>query len=135
MAQKSAPSFNPELAIQVCLGLFFLAAGIMGFTEHDSTLSGIKRLFGKKDDLAVIISVIEVIMAVLLFLGLALRMPGGSGALVGYALFLLWAAWLVYAYFAQDAFKPSFVDWFFRFSRDLVILGGLWVVAGRFAKS
>lgn len=131
MAKRSGFSLSAELVLQICLGAFFLSLGIMGLSSHDSTWNQIRRAFGRNDTLLIITAIVELAMGGLLLLRLFFRIEGGLAQVLGIALVALWALYMVITYVVNDPFEPSFIPWLFAFSRDAVILVGLWIVGRR----
>jgi len=133
MAKQSSLSNSAELVLQICLGAFFLAIGIMGVTNYNSNVSGVLRFFGKNDTLNIIIAVVEIAMGAVLLLALVAKLSGQLGQILGLVLAILWAIYLVMTYIINKPFEPTFIVWLFQFSRDLIILVALWIVGRRFA--
>lgn len=133
MSKKSGFSLSSAMLLQLCLGVFFLMLGIMGFTEYNSKLSEVARFFGRDDTLRVIMAVIELVMGGILLLGLFVAVSGGIAKLFSIALFALWALYMFMQFFMNKAFlEPSAVVWLYNFSWHAVILVSLWVVGRKY---
>lgn len=133
MATRANPPINAEFVLQICLGVFFLALGIMGVTEFNSKVSGVLRFFGKNDTLNMIIAIVEIAMGAVLLLAIVVRLPGGLGKVLGIVLAVLWAILMVMTYVVNKPFEPTFIEWLVGLSRDASILAALWIVACRFS--
>ncbi|MEI6876002.1 MAG: hypothetical protein WCL50_12835 [Spirochaetota bacterium] len=131
MSKKASSALSAEFVLQICLGAFFLVLGIMGVTSYKSNLSGVLRFFGKNDTLNIVVAIAEIAMGAVLLIGLFAKVSGQIGQILGIVLALLWVIYLVMTYFVNKPFEPSFIEWLFKLSRDLVILVSLWIVGRR----
>lgn len=131
MSRKASSVFSAELVLQICLGAFFLVLGIMGVTSYKSNLSGVLRFFGNNDTLNIVVAIVEIAMGAVLLIGLVAKVSGQLAQVLGIVLALLWGVYLVMTYLVNKPFEPSFIEWLFKFSRDLIILVSLWIVGRR----
>jgi len=134
MSKKASLPFGADLVLQLSLGAFFLAAGIMGITSYNSNVSGVLRFFGKNDTLNLVVSIVEIAMGAWLLIGIFAHVTGTLGQLLGYVLAGLWAVLIVMTYVINNPpTSPHFIEWLSQLSRDLVILVSLWIVGKRIA--
>lgn len=131
MARKSGMAVGLETLLQAVVAVFFIAAGIIGIQGYNSTLSGVMRFFGRHDTVTVVAAVVELVIGVVLALAFVVRFPKALAGILGLAFPILWAVWMVLAWFGKDAFKPDFFSWLYGFARDLVVLLGLWIASLR----
>ncbi len=131
MAKNNAPSSVSFFLLQLALGLFFLALGLMGLTEHNSTGSKVLQFLGRNDTLKVLAAVGEVVMGAILVLGLFVPVSSSLSRILGLVIFVLWALFIVAESFAKNFLEPSFVPWLYTFAWRAVILVGLWIVGER----
>jgi hypothetical protein len=133
MSQRKSVSFTSVFFLQLALGMFFLMLGIMGLGNYNSDLSKVARWFGRDDTLRVIMSVVELIMGGILLLGLFISVGGNIARVFSFALFILWALYMVMNFVLNDSFlEPSTVVWLYNVSWNAVILVGLWVVGRKY---
>jgi len=131
MAKRSYFTPNSGVLLQVSLGLFFLALGVMGLGDYNSRINGVARFFGREDSLRVVVAVVELVMGVLLVLSLFLSMSSGIARIFWVCLFGLWALFILYYFVFNGLFKPDFVPWLYEVAWRCVILAGLWIVGKR----
>jgi hypothetical protein len=133
MSKKAGVSISSLFFLQLCLGVFFLMLGIMGLGNYNSKLSEVARFFGRDDTMRVIMSVVELVMGVVLVLGLFVSVSADLTKIFTFALFVLWAVYMVINFFLNDSFlEPNTVVWLYNFSWHAVVLVGLWVVGRRY---
>jgi hypothetical protein len=133
MAKKSIVSISSLFFLQLCLGVFFLMLGIMGLGDYNAKFSEVARFFGRDDTMRVIMSVAELVMGVILVLGLFISVSADLTKVFAFALFALWAIYLVINFFLNDSFlQPNTVVWLYNISWQAVILVGLWVVGRKY---
>jgi uncharacterized membrane protein YphA (DoxX/SURF4 family) len=133
MAKKSGISFSSLLFLQLFLGVFFLMLGIMGLGDYNSKYSEFARFFGRDDTMRVVMSVVELVMGVILILGLFMSVSADLTKIFSFALFGLWALYIVISFFLNNSFlEPNTVVWLYNISWHAVILIGLWVVGRRY---
>lgn len=132
MAKRSSFTIDSLFFLQLSLGLFFLALGILGLTNYNSKLSEIARFLGRNDGLRIVTSVIELVMGGILVLGLFLSVSSGLARIFSFALFGLWAAYVLYYFFFNNLFKPDFIPWLQEVAWRSVILVSLWVVGRKY---
>jgi uncharacterized membrane protein YphA (DoxX/SURF4 family) len=120
--------------LQLCLGVFFLVLGITDLTNynHPALLSEIGRFFGKNETLSLVMAVVEIVMGAVLILGLFMSASADITRLLGIALFILWALYMVVAFFVQGFLEPNLLTWLYRVSWHSVILISLWIVGRRY---
>jgi len=132
MAKRSAAAYDAGFFLQLSLGLFFLALGIMGLGDYNSKVAGIARFFGRDDTLRVVMAVVELVMGALLVLGLFLSVSSGLATIFSIALLILWAAYIVYYFFLNGLLEPSLVPWLYEVSWRCVVLAALWAVGRKY---
>jgi hypothetical protein len=132
MAKKSVFSLSTLFFLQLALGVFFLVLGISNLTNYDSSLSELKRTFGKNDTLSLVTAIAELVMGAILVLGLVMSVSADMAKFFGIGLFVLWAVYMVVAFIAQDFLEPNFLTWLYRLSWHSVILISLWIVGRRY---
>ncbi|HET7839683.1 MAG TPA: hypothetical protein VFL04_07980 [Rectinemataceae bacterium] len=132
MAQRSASDFGSIFFLQLALGAFFLALGIMGVTDYQHSTRGVMSLFAKNSALKLTTAIIELAMGGVLLLGLVFSVSSALARILGIVLFLLWAVYIVMNFIAKDIFEPSFVPWLYNISWNSVILVALWTVGTRY---
>jgi uncharacterized membrane protein YphA (DoxX/SURF4 family) len=133
MAKKSGVSLSSLFFLQLCLGVFFLMLGIMGLGDYNSRSSEFARFFGRDDTMRVVMAVVELVMGVILVLGLFMSVSADLTKIFSFALFGLWALYIVVNFFLNDSFlEPSTVVWLYNVSWHAVILVGLWAVGRRY---
>jgi uncharacterized membrane protein YphA (DoxX/SURF4 family) len=134
MTRKVGSLSLPIFFLQLCLGIFFLVLGITDLTNynHPDFLSQVGRAFGKNETLALVMAVVEIVMGAILALGLFLSASTDMTKLLGVVLFILWALYMVVAFFVQDLLKPNLLTWLYRVSWNAVILISLWIVGRRY---
>jgi hypothetical protein len=132
MAKRSSFALDSGFFLQLCLGLFFLALGIMGLGNYNSKLSGIARFFGRDDSLRVVAAVIELVMGIVLVLGLFLSLGSGLARVFSIALFALWALYILYYFVFNGLFKPDFVPWLYEVAWRSIVLVALWIVGRKY---
>jgi hypothetical protein len=133
MAKKSGISFSSLFFLQLSLGVFFLMLGIMGLGDYNSKSSEFARFFGRDDTMRVVMSVVELVMGVILMLGLFMSVSADLTKVFSFALFGLWALYMIINLFLNDTFlEPNTVVWLYNISWHAVILVGLWVVGRRY---
>ena len=76
-------------------------------------------------------AVVEIVMGAVLALGLFIPASADLTRALGVVLFILWALYMIVAFFVQDLFKPSVLTWLYRVSWNTVILISLWLVGRR----
>jgi uncharacterized membrane protein YphA (DoxX/SURF4 family) len=134
MIRKVGNLSLPIFFLQLCLGVFFLVLGITDLTNYNNPgfLSQVGRAFGKNETLALVMAVVEIGMGAVLALGLFISASTDLTKILGVALFILWALYMVVAFFVQDLLKPNLLTWLYRVSWNAIILISLWIVGRRF---
>jgi hypothetical protein len=133
MSKKAGVSISSLFFLQLCLGVFFLMLGIMGLGNYNTKFSEVARFFGRDDTMRVIMSVVELVMGVVLVLGLFVSVSADLTKIFTFALFVLWAVYMVINFFLNDSFlEPNTVVWLYNISWHAVVLVGLWVVGRRY---
>jgi hypothetical protein len=133
MAKKSGSIQLPIFLLQLALGVFFLMLGIMGLGNYNSTLNEVARFFGRDDTLRVVMSVVELVMGVILVLGLFMSASADITKIFTFALFALWALYMILNLFLNKSFlEPSTVVWLYNLAWHSVILVSIWVVGRRY---
>ena len=129
MPKKPAVRLDSSLLLQLSLGVFFLMMGIMGLGNYNSKISEIARLFGRKDELRVVLSLVEIVSGIVLVSELFLSLRAGVARLLAYTIFGFWILIMLITLVLGGAFmEPSAVVWLYNLSWHSVILVGLWVV-------
>lgn len=133
MAQKSG-AFTSFL-LQLATGVYFAVSGIQGIIAYDSELARVGRaisgVFGANSPMGLIVSIALLIAGALLVVGLFLSLKKGAQLLIGIVLMVLWGLNILNSYILTNFGEPSVFAWLSAFSRDLVILAVLWVIANR----
>jgi uncharacterized membrane protein len=133
MAKRSSPALDSGFFLQLSLGLFFLALGVMGLGNYKSGLSEIARFLGRDDTLRIVSAIIEMAMGGVLVLGLFMPLSSGLAKILSISLFALWALYIVYYFFLNDRlFEPDFIPWLVEVSWRCVILAALWVTGRKY---
>ena len=133
MGKKASASISSLFFLQLCLGVFFVMLGIMGLGDYNTKFSEVARFFGRDDTMRIVMSVVELVMGIILVLGLFMSVSADLTKVFTFALFGLWALYLVINFFLNDSFlEPNTVVWLFNISWHAVILVGLWVVGRRY---
>jgi uncharacterized membrane protein YphA (DoxX/SURF4 family) len=132
MARKSTSLLGSVFFLQLALGVFFIVLGISDVTSYDSSLNELKRAFGKNEVLSLVTAIVEIVMGAILVLGLFMRVSTDLTKLLGVALFVLWAAYIVLAFLIDNFLEPSFLTWLYRLSWHCIILVSLWIVGRRY---
>ena len=128
MAKKQVSVVSAVFLLQLCLGVFFIVLGISNLTNYNSDWSELKRAFGKNDSLSLAMAVVELVMGAILVFGLFLSVSADLTKLLGIALFILWALYIVLAFFIQNFLEPNFLAWLYPLSWHGIILISLWIV-------
>jgi len=128
VAKRSSFSLDSFFFLQLSLGLFFMALGVMGLGDYNSRLGEVARFFGRDDSLRIVSAVIELFMGVVLLLALFLTMPKGIGRVLWVLLFALWALFILYYFVLNSLFKPDFIPWLYEVGWRSAVLVGLWIV-------
>ncbi|HUX42892.1 MAG TPA: hypothetical protein VMV83_17130 [Rectinemataceae bacterium] len=131
MAKKSGMSIGPDSILQACVAVFFIVAGILGIQAYNSNLSGVMRFLGRHDTLTIVVAIVELVIGIVLGLAFFVRIPSSIAGILALVFPVLWAVWIVLAWFGRDAFKPDFLSWLNGFVRDLIILVALWISSRR----
>ena len=134
MARKSGSVFVSVFFLQLALGVFFLVLGISDLTNYDSTISELRRAFGKNETLSLVTAVVEIVMGAVLVLGLFMTVSADMTKFFSIALFLLWAVYMVVAYIVQNFLEPNFLTWLYRLSWHSIILVSLWIVGRKYSR-
>ncbi len=132
MAKRSAFALDSLFFLQLSLGLFFLALGIMGLADYNSKLSEVARFFGRNDGLRIVVSLVELVMGGLLVLGLFLSVSSGLAKIFSLALFGLWAVYILYYFFFNNLFEPDFLPWLQEVAWRSIVLCSLWIVGRKY---
>lgn len=132
MAKRSAFTLDSAFFLQLSLGLFFLSLGIMGLGNYNSKLSEVARFFGRNDGLRIVASIVELVMGGLLVLGLFFSVSSGLAKIFSFALFGLWAVYILYYFFFNNIFEPDFIPWLQEVAWRSVILCSLWMVGRKY---
>lgn len=132
MTNNSKSLFGSIFFLQLALGVFFIVLGISDVSNSDPSLNPLTRVFGSNEILAVLPAIIEIVMGAILVLGLFMQLSNGITRFMGVALFVLWAAYIVLAFFVDSFLKPSFLTWLYRLSWHCVILMSLWIVGRKY---
>jgi len=132
MAKKAEFSSTSVFLLQLCLGVFFIVLGISDLSRYDSFGSQISRAFGNNQVLSLIMAVLELVMGAVLVLGLVVSVPSGMTRILGLALFVLWAVYMIVRFVANDFLKPDFLTWLYNLSWHSIILVSLWIVGRKY---
>jgi hypothetical protein len=134
MTRKVGSLSLPIFLLQLCLGVFFLVLGISDLTNYNNPdiIGGLKRAFGKNDTLSLVMAVVEIVMGAVLALGLFLSASAELTKLLGFVLFVLWALYMVVAFFVQGFLEPNLLTWLYRVAWHSIILLSLWIVGRRY---
>jgi hypothetical protein len=132
MAKKQVSIVSALSLLQFCLGVFFIVLGVSNLTNYNSDWSELKRAFGKNDGLSLAMAVVELVMGAILVFGLFLSVSADLTKLLGIVLFILWALYIVLAFFIQNFLEPNFLTWLYRLSWHGIILISLWIVGKKY---
>jgi uncharacterized membrane protein YphA (DoxX/SURF4 family) len=132
MAKKAGFTLGSIVLLQLALGVFFLVLGISNLGNYDSSLSELKRAFGKDDTLSLVTAIAELVMGAILLLGLFMSVSADMAKVFSIALFALWALYMIMAFLAKDFLEPNFLTWLYRVSWHSVILISIWIVGRRY---
>ena len=128
MSNSSKSLFSSIFFLQLALGVFFIVLGVSDVSSGDHSLNPLTRVFGSNQILAVLPAIVEIVMGAILVLGLFMQLANGITGFLGVTLFVLWAAYIVLAFFIDSFLKPGFLTWLYRLSWHCVILASLWIV-------
>ena len=122
--------------LQIAVAVFFLASGIVGIINYNSTGSELARAFGRllgggNSNLNLIIAILELISGGMLLIGSVVSFSGRSGFIAALIIFILWGVKIVYSHVMYNFGQPDILVWIYRLSPDLVILAALWMVTKR----
>ncbi len=133
MAKRSGLNFGTIFFLQLSLGAFFLALGIMGLTDYNKNISGFMRFLGRNDALKLTISIAELVMGGILLLGLFVTVPSAFARILSLAMFAVWGFYMVMTFIVNDPFQPSFIVWLYNLAWHSVILVSLWLVGSSYS--
>ncbi len=132
MAKRSLTNFGSLFFLQLALGAFFLALGIMGVNNYQSSTRGLMALFAKNDTFKLAASITELVMGGVLLLGLFVSVSSALAKILSIALFLLWGLYMVMTFIINGFIEPNFVTWLYNISWNAVILVSLWIVGSKY---
>jgi hypothetical protein len=132
MAKSKLPS--PGVFLQLATACFFLVLGICGiFPNVDESIFSLNNA---NLVIEVIFGVLELICALVLFVGIFTFVPKKWLSLSSLIIFFFWILTIIYTQFfnylvinsAGIAFRPSVMEWILNLLLDLVVLACVWVV-------
>ncbi|MBN2652658.1 MAG: hypothetical protein JXR63_09755 [Spirochaetales bacterium] len=133
MAKKRV--FSPVLLLQIALGVYFIAFGILGIIDYNSGANQIARAFSVNSN-----SILFLIMNILVMLGGvvligALFSPTKNNLIFATLIFIIviWIFKIVVSRFIDVNFnsfnEAAWLKWISAFANDIVLLAALWAVA------
>ena len=113
--------------IQLFIGIFLLASGILYLTGSHEVTRGLAKAFGKNTTWPTVIAVVELISGIILLAGLFI---GGQKwmFLACVVIFVIWSINILSGFVFNNFLKPNFFAWLKEISLYLVVLSGLWGV-------
>ncbi len=132
MAKKAEFSSTSVFLLQLCLGVFFVVLGVSDLTGYNTGVNKALRYIGDNQVLSLIMAVLELVMGAILVLGLVVSVPSGMTRILGLALFVLWAVYIVVRFIANDFLEPNFISWLYNLSWHCIILVSLWIVGRKY---
>lgn len=136
MSRSDTKRDLPLFLLQITLGLFFLAIGVLGIMDGATINNhGVANLFQKN-----IAQYVDLTVQILyLFCGLALivalfKFIGSSFRLIILVVFIFWFLSLLFEHFFTGFHWKNFtafLTWLVRLCKDLVILFGIWATRSR----
>ena len=132
MAKSKGFLVDSRFFLQLSIGVFFLILGIMGFGDYDSVFNQVARAFGRDDTFKVLVGIVEVIMGGLLIVGLFVPVPANLAKIFFIALFVVWAAIILYFNVFGTKIEDNFLPWLYEIAWRCVILVGLWIVGKKY---
>lgn len=133
MATSSKSGISMKILI-LAIGVFFIASGLLGLIDSSSVSNGVGRalgnIFGSGSTKAMITitAVLQLVIGVFLVLDLFNLLKFNGMNIVRLLIFIIWAVFMVMEHIASG-YGFNFLEWLKLFSKDLIILASLWIIA------
>ena len=134
---RTRSSLDATLLMQVAVALFLITVGIIGIVYYNSRFSewgrSIDRFFGSPSNpINIIVAVAELVAGIII--AFALFVPIGRAAwIASLVMVIVWIVKILWIYFLNSIFDPTFIIWLNGLSVALIVLIGLWVVNRKYA--
>ncbi|MFP4364295.1 MAG: hypothetical protein ACLFR1_10555 [Spirochaetia bacterium] len=138
MKRNAGFTINSLFFLQLSVAIFFLASGILGLAEYNSTANevarGISQLLGGSTNqtVNVIIYIVEVISGAIILISLFVPTSTRMLYFATIAILIIWIIKMIYTHIGGGIFEATFLIWLQRLSVDLIVLTSIWVITGRY---
>jgi len=135
---RSRTSLDATLLMQIAVALFLITLGIIGIVYFNSRFSewgrSIDRFFGRADNpVNIIVAIAELVAGVIIGFALFVPVSGRAAWIASLVMVIVWIVKILWIYFLNSIFDPTFIIWLNGLSVSLIVLIGLWVVNRKYA--
>jgi hypothetical protein len=135
---RSRTSPDATLLMQIAVTLFLVTLGIIGIVYYNSRFSewgrSIDRFFGRADNpINLIVAVAELVAGIIIGFALFSPVPGRAAWIASLVMVIVWIVKILWIFFLNGIFDPTFIIWLNGLSVSLIVLIGLWVVNRKYA--
>ena len=114
--------------IQLFIGIFLVASGILYLTGSSEVARGLAKAFGKNTTWTTVLAVVELISGIILLAGLFIGAQVKWMFLACLVIFIIWSINILSGFVFNGFLKPNFFAWLKDISLYLVVLSGLFGV-------
>lgn len=135
---RTRMSLDGTMLMQIAVTLFLITLGIIGIVYYNSRFSewgrSIDRFFGRADNpINIIVAVAELVAGIIIGFALFTPVPGRAAWIASLVMVIVWIVKILWIYFLNGIFDPTFIIWLNGLSVSLIVLIGLWVVNRKYA--
>jgi uncharacterized membrane protein YphA (DoxX/SURF4 family) len=135
---RTRPSFDATLLMQIAVALFLITLGIIGIVYYNSRFSewgrSIDRFFGSPSNpINIIVAIAELVAGIIIALALFTPVAGRAAWIASLVMVIVWIVKILWIYFLNSIFDPTFIIWLNGLAVALIVLIGLWVVNRKYA--
>ena len=135
---RSRTSLDATLLMQIAVALFLITLGIIGIVYFNSRFSewgrSIDRFFGRADNpVNIIVAIAELVAGIIIGFALFVPVSGRAAWIASLVMVIVWIVKILWIYFLNSIFDPTFIIWLNGLSVSLIVLIGLWVVNRKYA--
>jgi len=135
---RTRMSLDGTMLMQVAVALFLITLGIIGIVYYNSRFSewgrSIDRFFGRADNpINIVVAIAELVAGIVIGLALFVPVSGRAAWIASLVMVIVWIVKILWIYFLNSIFDPTFIIWLNGLSVSLIVLIGLWVVNRKYA--
>ena len=135
---RTRTSLDATLLMQIAVALFLITLGIIGIVYYNSRFAewgrSIDRFFGRADNpINIIVAIAELVAGIIIGLALFVPVTGKAAWIASLVMVIVWIVKILWIYFLNGIFDPTFIIWLNGLSVALIVLIGLWVVNRKYA--